>query len=52
MEKMCNCIVILLMGFLFVCNDRGCGVLSVLQQDHDAERNIHEVYLRIFIYSS
>lgn len=49
--KMCNCIVILLMGFLFVCNDRGCGVLSVLQQDHVAERNIHEVYLRIFIYS-
>lgn len=50
--KMCNCTVILLMGFLFVCNDRGCGVLSVVQQGHVAERNIHEMYLKIFSYSS
>lgn len=43
------------MGFLFVCNDKGCGVLSVVQQGHVAERNIdlfHEMYLKIFSYSS
>lgn len=52
MEKMCNCIVILLMGFLFVCDDKGGRVLSVVQQGHVAERNIHEMYLKIFSYSS
>lgn len=28
--KMCNCIVILLMGFFFVCDDKGGRVLFVV----------------------